>query len=48
MGSGLNTLSRFPYDDWARVKWNDCNGVDCSDFGTYDDGSEDVLDCHHP
>lgn len=29
VGSGLNTLSRFPYDDWARVKWNDCNGVDC-------------------
>ena len=28
-GSGLNSLSRFPYIDWDRIKWNDCNGVDC-------------------
>lgn len=28
-GSGLNSLSRFPYADWERVKWNACNGVDC-------------------
>lgn len=29
IGSGLNTMSRFPYSDWERVSWNDCNGVDC-------------------
>jgi hypothetical protein len=29
IGSGLNTLSRFPYDDWARIRWNACSGVDC-------------------
>ena len=28
IGSGLNTMSRFPYDDWDRVTWNDRNGVD--------------------
>jgi endonuclease/exonuclease/phosphatase family metal-dependent hydrolase len=28
-GSGLNSLSRFPYMDWDRVKWKACNGVDC-------------------
>lgn len=28
-GSGLNSLSRFPYMDWERVNWNACNGVDC-------------------
>lgn len=28
-GSGLNSLSRFSYADWDRVKWNACNGVDC-------------------
>ena len=28
-GSGLNTLSNFPYSDFARVKWNSCNGTDC-------------------
>ncbi len=28
-GSGLNSMSRFYYMDWARVSWNDCNGVDC-------------------
>jgi endonuclease/exonuclease/phosphatase family metal-dependent hydrolase len=28
-GSGLNSLSRFSYMDWVRVKWNKCNGVDC-------------------
>jgi hypothetical protein len=29
IGSGLNSLSRFPYTDWDRVKWDACNGVDC-------------------
>lgn len=29
IGSGLNTLSRFAYDDWDRVSWGHCNGVDC-------------------
>lgn len=31
IGSGLNTLSDFPYIDFERVKWNDCNlsGGDC-------------------
>ncbi|MGD9163359.1 MAG: ricin-type beta-trefoil lectin domain protein [Chromatiales bacterium] len=29
IGSGLNSLSRFPYMDWQRVGWDDCNGVDC-------------------
>jgi hypothetical protein len=29
IGSGLNSLSRFPYMDWERTKWNACNGVDC-------------------
>lgn len=29
IGSGLNSLSRFPYMDWSRVKWDACNGVDC-------------------
>ncbi|KAG6839970.1 hypothetical protein C0991_009949 [Blastosporella zonata] len=31
IGSGLNTLSDFPYIDFVRVKWNDCNlsGGDC-------------------
>jgi len=29
VGSGLNSLSRFPYDDWDRVSWKNCNGVDC-------------------
>ncbi|KAF5369183.1 hypothetical protein D9615_009983 [Tricholomella constricta] len=24
-GSGLNTLSNFPYIDFERIKWNDCN-----------------------
>ncbi|TDB69590.1 jacalin-like lectin [Micromonospora sp. KC723] len=28
-GDGLNTLSNFPYSDFARVKWNSCNGTDC-------------------
>ncbi|WP_422755445.1 jacalin-like lectin [Micromonospora sp. WMMD708] len=28
-GSGLNTLSNYPYSDFARVKWNSCNGTDC-------------------
>ncbi|QRK10898.1 RICIN domain-containing protein [Archangium violaceum] len=29
IGSGLNSMSRFPYMDWERVSWNNCNGVDC-------------------
>jgi hypothetical protein len=29
IGSGLNSMSRFPYSDWERVTWNHCNGVDC-------------------
>ncbi|MGM0564131.1 MAG: jacalin-like lectin [Pseudomonadota bacterium] len=28
-GSGLNSMSYYPYSDWERVSWNDCNGVDC-------------------
>ncbi|ONI87118.1 endonuclease [Saccharothrix sp. ALI-22-I] len=28
-GDGLNTLSTYPYTDFARVKWNQCNGTDC-------------------
>ncbi|MEV8443444.1 jacalin-like lectin [Actinosynnema sp. NPDC051121] len=28
-GDGLNTLSTLPYGDFARVKWNQCNGTDC-------------------
>jgi hypothetical protein len=29
IGSGLNTLSDFSYEDWTRVQWDNCNGVDC-------------------
>ncbi|MEU0091002.1 jacalin-like lectin [Kribbella sp. NPDC006257] len=29
IGDGLNTLSRFPFDDFDRVKWSNCNGTDC-------------------
>ncbi|KAG5634707.1 hypothetical protein H0H81_001045 [Sphagnurus paluster] len=31
IGSGLNTLSDFPYLDFERIKWKDCNasGGDC-------------------
>ena len=29
IGSGLNTMSRFVYEDWARVQWEDCANVDC-------------------
>jgi len=28
-GDGLNTLSRFPFDDFDRTKWSNCNGTDC-------------------
>jgi hypothetical protein len=28
IGSGLNSLSRFSYMDWERVKWAQANGVD--------------------
>ncbi|SHO58182.1 Ricin-type beta-trefoil lectin domain protein [Vibrio quintilis] len=29
IGSGLNTLSHFPYEDWSRIRWSSCHGVDC-------------------
>jgi endonuclease/exonuclease/phosphatase family metal-dependent hydrolase len=29
IGSGLNTLSNYPYADFERVKWNSCNSSDC-------------------
>lgn len=29
IGDGLNTLSRYTYQDWVRVDWDACNGVDC-------------------
>ncbi|MFF4396403.1 jacalin-like lectin [Streptomyces sp. NPDC001480] len=28
-GDGLNTLSRYPFDDFERVKWNNCTGTNC-------------------
>ena len=28
-GDGLNTLSAYPFGDFARVKWDRCNGTDC-------------------
>ncbi|WP_246002245.1 jacalin-like lectin [Allorhizocola rhizosphaerae] len=28
-GDGLNTLSDFPYSDFTRVRWSNCNGTDC-------------------
>lgn len=28
-GDGLNTLSRYSYADFKRIKWNSCNGTDC-------------------
>jgi endonuclease/exonuclease/phosphatase family metal-dependent hydrolase len=28
-GDGLNTLSAYPYSDFTRVKWSQCNGTDC-------------------
>ncbi|KER82204.1 jacalin-like lectin [Xanthomonas arboricola] len=28
-GDGLNTLSNYPFNDFTRVKWNQCNGTDC-------------------
>jgi len=28
-GDGLNTLSRYPFDDFDRTKWSNCNGTDC-------------------
>ncbi|KAJ1555158.1 hypothetical protein HK096_008060 [Nowakowskiella sp. JEL0078] len=27
IGSGLNSLLKYPFDDFERVKWNDCYGV---------------------
>ncbi|KAF2020876.1 hypothetical protein BU24DRAFT_361442, partial [Aaosphaeria arxii CBS 175.79] len=30
-GSGLNTLSNFPYTSFQRVKWNECSNVDSAD-----------------
>jgi len=29
LGDGLNTLSDYPFYDFARVTWNACNGSDC-------------------
>lgn len=28
-GDGLNTLSDHPFEDFQRVKWNDCTGTNC-------------------
>ncbi|GHG88976.1 jacalin-like lectin [Streptomyces lanatus] len=28
-GDGLNTLSDFSFEDFERVKWNDCTGTNC-------------------
>jgi endonuclease/exonuclease/phosphatase family metal-dependent hydrolase len=28
-GDGMNTLSDFPFEDFQRVKWNDCTGTNC-------------------
>ncbi|GAB2716444.1 jacalin-like lectin [Streptomyces bullii] len=28
-GDGLNTLSDFPYEDFQRVRWNNCTGTNC-------------------
>ncbi|MEU3850176.1 jacalin-like lectin [Streptomyces sp. NPDC029554] len=28
-GDGLNTLSDFPFEDFQRVKWNQCTGTNC-------------------
>ncbi|KAF1718764.1 jacalin-like lectin [Pseudoxanthomonas wuyuanensis] len=28
-GDGLNTLSSYPFSEFTRVKWNQCNGTDC-------------------
>jgi exonuclease III len=29
LGDGLNTFSNIPFIDFARTKWNRCNGTDC-------------------
>lgn len=29
IGDGLNTLSDQPFEDFERVKWNDCTGTNC-------------------
>ncbi|KOV69326.1 jacalin-like lectin [Streptomyces sp. MMG1121] len=29
LGDGLNTLSKYPFEDFERVKWNDCTGTNC-------------------
>ncbi|MGW5470702.1 jacalin-like lectin [Streptomyces chartreusis] len=28
-GDGLNTLSAHPFEDFERVRWNDCTGTNC-------------------
>lgn len=28
-GDGLNTLSDHPFEDFERVRWNDCTGTNC-------------------
>jgi endonuclease/exonuclease/phosphatase family metal-dependent hydrolase len=29
IGDGLNTMSNFPFTDFERIKWSNCNGTDC-------------------
>ncbi|MET8167704.1 jacalin-like lectin [Streptomyces sp. NPDC005329] len=29
IGDGLNTLSDYAFDDFERVRWNDCTGTNC-------------------
>ncbi|MET8770774.1 jacalin-like lectin [Streptomyces sp. NPDC004658] len=29
IGDGLNTLSRYPFEDFERVRWKDCTGTNC-------------------
>ncbi|MFD7875980.1 jacalin-like lectin [Streptomyces sp. NPDC059766] len=29
IGDGLNTLSDYPFEDFQRVRWNDCTGTNC-------------------
>ncbi|MFE1883464.1 jacalin-like lectin [Streptomyces diastatochromogenes] len=29
IGDGLNTLSKYPFEDFERVKWNNCTGTNC-------------------
>ncbi|MEU1401055.1 jacalin-like lectin [Streptomyces sp. NPDC005728] len=29
IGDGLNTLSKYPFEDFERVRWNACTGTNC-------------------